>query len=225
MLKTYVTHERIVEFEPRVADYLASAQSDYTTIIAKAKEVLTQDLRSNRLELKKLCVPLSLQASTSETTSATGSKSDEDTAERRIWVVTVTANGDTETFTLQGTNDDSSETYTDITTLSFTSTGEDTTLFDDTYKYYRVNYSGTSATYSSELVEESFYLAHIYKSLEMVYSQIQARAGDFWMEKKMQYRELYDTMIKNIIYTYDDNLSGAIGEGESQYTIRASFSR
>jgi len=225
VLNTYVTHARVVEFEPRIADYLASGQSDYTTIIAKAKEVLTQDLRSNNLSLKKLCAPLSLQASAAKTTSFTGAKSEEDIAERRIWVVTVTAAGGTETFTLQGTDDTSSETYTDITTLTFTETGEDTTLFDDVYSYYRVNYSGTSATYSSELVEESFHLAHIYKSLEMIYSSIQARAGDFWIDKKMQYRELYDTMIKNIVYTYDSNLSGSISLGEEQYTYRPSFSR
>jgi hypothetical protein len=168
---------------------------------------------------------LTLQASTSETTSATGSKSDEDVIERRIWVVETTAVGATETFTLQGTNDESSETYTTITTLEFTTATESTTLFDDTYKFYRVNYSGTSATYSSKLVEESFHLAHIYKSLELVYSQLNARRDDNWELKMIQYRELYDKMMTNIIYSYDANLSGAISEGEDQQMIRASFSR
>ena len=225
MLKTYVTSARIAEFEPRITDYYATGQTSYTTLVAKAKEVLTQDLRSNRLELKKLCIPLTLQASTSETTSKTGSKSDEDVIERRIWVVETTAVGDTETFTLQGTNDTSSETYTTITTQEFTTATESTTLFDDTYKFYRVNYSGTSATYSSKLIEESFHLAHIYKSLELVFKQMMMRDTDNWGIKMEHYRELYETMMKNIIYSYDANLSGAISQGEDQQMIRATFTR
>jgi len=226
LLKTFVTHSRVVEFEPRIADYLGTGQSDYSTIIEKAKEVMTQGLKQNNLELKKLCIPLTLQASTSETTSATGSKSDEDVSERRIWFVDVSVqSGDDQVFTLQGTNDKSSETWTDITTLSFTAVGDDNVLFDDVYSYYRVNYSGTSATYSSLLYDESFYLAHIYKSLEMIYVTQQKVAGTIWESKASEYLDLYERIMKNIKFTYDADGDNSISDGEQRQVYRPSFTR
>ena len=216
MLRTYVTHARVVQFEPALADYLRSDETDHSTTIASAKEILTQDLRSNRLELKRLCTPLSLQASTSETTSNTGDKSDEDSC---------TAVGGTEVFTLQGTNDDASETWTTIDTLTFTDTGDDNLIFDDVYRFYRVNYSGTSATYSSDLYEESFYLAHIYKSLEMIFNKLKSNAGDNWETQRDFYVMQYGTMMNNIIHTYDKNLDGNISLGEEDEQLRPSFTR
>lgn len=226
MLKTFVTHDRVVEFEPSIADYLRTGQSDYTTIVSKALEVLTQGLKWNGLELKKLCVPLALQASASATTSKTGDKSGEDIFERRIWYVEVTAEtGDDAVFTLQGTNDTASETWTTITTLSFTATGEDNTIIDDVYSYYRVNYAGTSATYSSSLYEESFYLAHLYKSLEMIYVSLEKVIGSIWEYKAKEYLDLYEMTLKNIKFTYDYNESGTISVGEESKTFRPGFSR
>ena len=226
MLKTFVTHARVVEFEPRIADYLATGQSDYSTIVEKAKEVLTQGLKMNALELKKLCIPLSLQASAAQTTSFTGAKSDVDVFERRIWYIdlTVQSGGDA-VFTLEGTNDLTSETWTEITTQSISAVGEANVIFDDVYSYYRVNYAGTSATYSSDLYEESFYLAHAFKSLEMIYVTHQKMVGSIWGSKAQEYLELYDKQMKNIKFTYDYNASGTISEGEASRTYRASFKR
>lgn len=226
MLNTFVTHDRVVEFEPRIADYLNTAQSDYSTIISKAKEVLTQGLKHQSLELKKLCIPLTLQASEAQTTSKTGDKSEVDVFERRIWYVDVTdQTGNNQVFTLQGTNDTTSETWTDVATLSFAATGEDNTLFDNVFDYYRVNWTGTTCTYSSSLYEESFYLAHIYKSLEMIYVSHQKSAGQIWETKAQQYLDLYLATLKNIKFTYDYNASNSISIGETQKTFRASFSR
>lgn len=225
MLKTYLTHSDIIDYEPRLDDYLGSDQDDYTDIIASAKEILTQDLKSNKLELKRLCVPLVLQESGAQSTSKSGAKSDQDYAERRIWVITATAIDGTSIFTLKGTNDESNETYTTVTTKVITEIGTYTVMFDDVYKYYAVDWSGTSCTYSSELVEESFFLAHLYLSLNRIYETLRANIDDLWERKAAEYMELYQKQITNISHTYDVDLDSNIDDEEINSNIRVTFRR
>lgn len=223
MLKTYVTHADLLKFEPRVDDYLASDQDDFTDIIASAKEILTQDLKSNKLELKKLCTPLELQATVAATTSNAGTKV-EDEIERRFLVITVTAISGTATFTVLGTNSSSTEPDQAVLTKVITATGTYTELFDNVYKYYTIDYAGTTCTYKAELVEESFYLAHVYMSLNRVYQQMRHRVGSTWESKADYYMQLYEVMMKNIVHSYDEDLSGDVDKEETS-NIRVTFHR
>lgn len=224
MLRTYVTHSELLKYEPRIDDYLASDQNDYTDIIASAKEILTQDLKSNKLELKKLCVPLVLHTG-AETTSDTG-VTKEDLIERRFLVLTISALSGTATFTFKGTNTQGGTPDNTIKTVVITETGEYTYIFDEVYKYYSLDYSGTtSCTYTAWLVEESFYLAHVYLSLNRIYQQNRHRInGNVWEVKAEYYNQLYETQMRNIVHSYDSDLDGDTDEGEME-NIRVTFRR
>lgn len=222
MLKTYVTNEDIIEFEPSLDDYLRSTQTDFQDQIDKTFEILVQDLKSNGLKIKNLCTPLSLQSSVTKTTSFTGTGV-EDEIERRFWILTVTANTGTCTFTLDGSNDNT--TFTTIIMQAITGTGTYTNLVTDLYDYYRVNFAGTSATYSSSLVEESFFMAHLYLTIWNIYTSLQSMVGDFWESKAVKYWELYQSTLRSIKYSYDEDDSGSVGEDEGVKTYRPRFTR
>ncbi len=222
MLKTYVTNEDIIEFEPALDDYLRSTQTDFQDQIDKTFEILIQDLKSNGLKIKLLCTPLELQASVSKTTSFTGTGV-EDEIERRYWILTVTANSGSCIFTLEGSNDNA--TYTTVTTQAISQTGTYTNLIQTIYDYYRVSFSGSSATYSSQLVEESFFFTHLYLTLWNIYTSLQSQVGDMWESKAIKYWELYQTTLKSIKYSYDEDDSGDVGEEEGVKTYRPRFTR
>lgn len=222
MLKTYLTNEDIIEFEPSLDDYLRSTQTDFQDQIDKTFEILVQDLKSNGLKIKNLCTPLELQASVSASTSKTGTGV-EDEIERRFWILTVTANSGTCTFTLDGSNDNT--TWTTIVMQAITGTGTYTNLVTDLYDYYRVNFAGTSATYSSELIEESFFNTHLYLALWNIYFSLQSQVNDMWESKAMYYRDEYEKSLKSIKYSYDEDDSGSVGEDEGLKTYRPRFTR
>jgi hypothetical protein len=222
LLKTYVTNEDIIEFEPALDDYLRSTQTDFQDQIDKTFEILIQDLKSNGLKIKLLCTPLELQASVSKTTSFTGTGV-EDEIERRYWILTVTANSGSCIFTLEGSNDNA--TYTTVTTQAISQTGTYTNLIQTIYDYYRVSFSGSSATYSSQLVEESFFFTHLYLTLWNIYTSLQSQVGDMWESKAIKYWELYQTTLKSIKYSYDEDDSGDVGEEEGVKTYRPRFTR
>lgn len=221
MLRTYVTHAELLKYEPRIDDYLASDQNDYSDIIASAKEILTQDLKSNSLELKKICTPLVLHEG-SETTTSTGTTY-ADKIERRFLVLNVTAISGTATFTLKGTNESGNADQT-VKTVVITSTGEYTYIFDEVYSKYSIDYAGTSCTFTAELIEESFYLAHIYVSLNRIYQQNRHRIGSTWESKAEYYNQLYESQMRVIVHSYDSNLDGSIDEDENS-NIRVTFHR
>jgi hypothetical protein len=222
MLKTYITNEDVIEFEPALDDYLRSTQTDFQDQIDKTFEILVQDLKSNGLKIKLLCTPLELQASAAKTTSFDG-LGVEDEIERRFWILNVTANSGSCVFTLQGSNDN--VTFTTITTQAITQTGSYANLITTIYDYYRVTFSGTSATYSSELIEESFFFTHLYLTLWNIYTSLQSQVGDMWESKAIKYWELYQTTLKSIKYSYDEDDSGSVGDEEGVKTYRPRFTR
>ena len=222
MLKTYITNEDIIEFEPALDDYLRSTQTDFQDQIDKTFEILVQDLKSNGIKIKLLCIPLELQASASKTTSFTGTGV-EDIIERRFWTLNVTASSGACIFTLEGSNDN--VTYSTVTTQAISQTGTYTNLIPTIYDYYRVSFTGTSATYSSDLIEESFYFTHLYLTLWNIYTSLQSQVGDMWESKAIKYWELYQTTLKSIKYSYDEDDSGSISDGEGVKTYRPRFTR
>lgn len=217
MLRTSITTTDITNLEPALADFYRTSQTDYATQILNAKQQMEVDLKNRGRELRKLCPTFSL-------TDAT--KSDEDEIERTRLVLVITAVTNTATFVLQGTNDDSSETYTTISTndtLSYTTTGTKTTTFSDTFKYYKLTKTGT-VTYTAYLVERSFELPHIYLTIALIYKSLQALVSDMWEAKAEHYMTMYRDSIERTLFSYDEDLDGDADSDELEIS-RVRFTR
>lgn len=217
MLRTSITTTDITNLEPALADYYRTGQTDYATQILNAKQHMEVDLKNRGRELRKLCPVLSL-------TDAT--KSDEDEVERTRLDIIITAVTGTATFAFQGTNDDSSETWTTISTndsLSYTTTGTKTTTFSDTYKYYKLTKTGT-VTYTARLVERSFELPHKFLTIALIFKSLQALVSDMWEQKAEYYMDEYNKAMDRALFSYDDDLDGDADSDELEIS-RVRFTR
>ena len=173
MHKSYLQTSDLTNIEPMLADYYRTSQTDYATMLIQANDVLEMELRNRRLKLKNLETTLTL-------TDATKSNADEVGRTRLVLVVSAVTG--TATFALQGTDDTTSETWTDITvspTMSVTSTGTTYYKFYDTYDYYKLTKTGT-VTYTAFLVERSFELVLAYLTISMIFRSLQALVSDMW---------------------------------------------
>lgn len=209
MLKATVVTSDLTKFEPSLADYYRTNQTDWSEILIKAQEVLEADIKARGLLLRRLCKPLSL-------TDAT--KSSEDEIERTRLTFTLSGTVGTTTFTFQGTNDDSSETWHTITTadaLSQATTGEKTTTFSDTYKYYKITKSGGTAIVTNiHLVERSFELPKTFLAIGMAFKTLQSQVSDYWEEKSKYYFDEYYKLVQNVNYSYDADDDGSANADE-----------
>lgn len=219
MLKATVVTSDLTKYEPMLADYYRTNQTDWSDILTKAHDFLENDIKARGLLLRRLCKPLRL-------TDAT--KSNEDEIERTRLTITLSGTVGTTTFAFQGTNDDSNETWTTISTvdaLSYTTTGEKTTTFSDTYKYYKITKSGGTATVSNiYLVERSFELSKTFLAISMALKTLQSQVSDIWEEKSKYYMDLYYDLMKNINYSYDEDDDGSADADELK-RFRVTFTR
>lgn len=207
MLRSFITHSDILKVEPALTDYLRSDQSDFSGLVSQAKTFLEQEVKNRGLELKKLCTKLTLTDST---------KSDKDHVERTRIVIDATSVSGSPTWVLQGTNDESNETWTTVldgSDLTLSADGQVTKTFSDTYDYYKLTKTGT-ATYTAYLVETSWELPHIYLSLHLIYKQLEALEGDAWASKAEMYFERYQYVMNNVKYSYDADEDGTVYEDE-----------
>jgi hypothetical protein len=210
-VQTFVTTAEVHKFEPSLANYYPSGYSDWSVQIAVALREILQSLKNNGKKVRLYCTPLSLQNTVSVTVNTTGTAV-EDIVERMAWSNTISAGSGT--LSLYGSNDN--DTFELITTA--TATG--TTIFTHTYKYYRVDYTGSSCTYSSALVETSFYLAHIYLTLSLIYRLLADSNDDFWINKANYYNGQYETAMNNMLTSYDDDESDSVTEDEQDIKLR-----
>lgn len=219
MLRSYINTSDLTSREPELGSLYFTGESDYSSIIADAKEQLELEARNMGLELKKLCTPLSL--STSE--------SNADTVERARWVVDMTnLGGETYTFTLSGRNA-STDNWTEIKSLSVTATGETTTTISKTFYYYKIAYSTVSESenpdaldFESFLVERTFEYPHIWLSLSLAYKRL-ARPNNDYDVKADYYEQKYNKALSSMKMSYDDDADGEIDSDE--YGINTSSAR
>ena len=205
MLRSYLTHAELIEREPQLSDYLRDDQINFNTIIDNAKSQLISEMKNRGKELRKLCATFTL-------TDAT--KSDEDEIERTRLFINVSAITDNATWVFEGTNDQSSESWTTIlNSIQASELGEYTYTFDNTFKYYRLTKNGT-VTYTAYLVERSFEQVHLYLALSLVYKSLENLTGDMYGNKAQFYMDLYFDSLETIVYSYDENLDGSVNEDE-----------
>jgi hypothetical protein len=212
MIITTINTEVLFNREPTLDNYLPDGQLDFEAQIMEAKREILQNLKDHHKFVRKYCYPVELQASVAKTTSFTGEWV-EDEIERMIFSCKVTEAGGTEILRLQGSNDDGT-TVVDIGFLTFEEAGTKYHLFDDTYKKYRVVYAGTSITYSSSLIESSFYLAHLYLSLALCYQLNVSVDNDLWDKKFKYYYQMYETQMNRMLASYDEDDDGTLETDE-----------
>lgn len=211
MIITKVTYADLLKYEPpivRRGDPSNTYIDEYEDFITKAKDVLTSDVKSMGYKLRYLCTPLTLTPNT---------KSEADYIERTRLVVVVTANTGEAVITLQGTNDESDETYSDVGTITIEDqVGEQTLVFESINKYYKISSTGT-VTYTAYLVERSFELPLIYLALRMLFSSKSKIANDDYYNKSEQYRMEYESIMKSNFFSYDSDEDGKADEDEYSY--------
>ena len=216
MIKSFLTYSQVIQGEPALDDYLRSDQIDFDGIQREAYQDMVKDFVDMNLNMRKLCIPLSLQTSVTRTAAANGTITDEDYAQRNRLYISVTVLTGDAVFELQGSNDEG-ESYTTIivideagqslTDIAITETGNYIFYSTGFYKKFRLNLLsiGTTITYSAELYENLFTIIHRTKTRTKIYQSLMALQGDLWEGKYKQYREEYNDMVTNSRYYYDSN--------------------
>lgn len=213
-INTYVNTAALAQFEPSIEDYYRTSQTSWDTQISVGLREVIQDLKNLNKKVKMFCTPYTLQAETTVSTTTIGTATTtEEIVERMMFVVNATGAG---TWTLKGSNDGT--TFYTVTTLTTALTTALTLngLFNTPYKFYRIDYAGSSSTFSAYLVETSFYLAHVYKALHIIYMSLtnEAEADSVFRFKSDYYHQQYMNQMNNMNASYDSDLSGSIDEDE-----------
>lgn len=217
-VNTYVSTDVLHQFEPTLSGYYPTGYTSWSVQVALALRELIQDLKKLSKKVKLFCTPLTLQAEITATGNMTGTATtSEDVVERMMFVINCTGAG---TFTLYGSNDNT--TFVQVTSLTTALTSATTlnTMFTTPYKYYRLDYTGSGSVYSGYLVETSFFLAHSYLSLALVYQLLSDNSDDFWKQKFQYYMDKYQYEMTNLVASYDESEDGVIDEGEENLTIK-----
>lgn len=230
MITTRVTYLDLLKYEPpivRRGDPSTTYAAEYDQFITQAKDILISDIKSMGYKLRLLCTPLTLTPDV---------KSGWDKIERTRLIADVTANLGEVTVTLQGTNDESDETWTDCGSFTVGTDlidggedddipatgeiGEQTFVIDKVFKYYKISSSATTTgtiTYTAYLVERSFELPLIYLSLYLLFSSKSKVANDDYYVKIEQYKLLYENILKSNFFSYDSDEDGKADESEYSY--------
>ena len=209
MILSGVDNSGLLSIQPTLVNYYPTGQTTFNSQISEALRVIIRELKKNRKDIKKFCTPLELQASVTKAADFTGSSVD-DAIDRMLWKVEISSFTDNCSFELQGTNDDG-VTWESVGSISFTSATISYLLFTTTYESYRVLIvTSTSTTYSSQLIESSFYHAHLYLSLSLACKTILKNEGDRFDYLARMYENNYLDEINNMVATYDEDSSGDI---------------
>lgn len=226
MIKSFLTQEMVIQGEPALDDYLRSDQVDFDDIKLEAFQDMVKDFVDMNLILRRLSVPLAVQASQTLTAIVDGTITDEDYAQRGRLELKATAITGTAIFQLEGTNNDGTSYYpvelVDINgnvseTLTITATGTYVYFLNGYYKKYRFNLESapTTITYSANLYENIFTILHRDKTRAKIYKSLKAIQGDLWDGKYKEYLDSYERMLTNSKWYYDSDEDEVISESES----------
>lgn len=222
MIENYITQEKILQGEPHLDSYLSEVQLDFTEITDEAFDEYLNDVKNQKIDLRKLGKRLTLESAVTKTAAFTGTVSEEDFVERRRLVINVTTITGNTVFALQGSNDE--VTYYDVKTdIQFDSKGEHTYLFSSIYKFYKLNLTSitTTITYSAYLYETTFDFPLLYLMRSKIYHSIYHRNGDdSFKEKADTYQTKYMDKLVNTHYFYDTSDDEAISEDETEGDLK-----
>lgn len=224
MIRTGITNDSLLDLSPALQNYYPQGQTTYQEQIDEALRQIIRELKKNRKDIKKYCTPLELQSSVSKSVSFTGEAVADD-LERMLWQVEVSSYVGVCGFTLSGSNTETG-TYETIGTLSFTSSGTKYLVFNDTYKYYKVSITtAVATTYESNLIESSFYHAHLFLSIALAYRTAIKNEADRMDYFSKMYEQKYTDEMITMVTSYDEDESGTITEDEITKATSIEFLR
>ncbi|MCC7289841.1 hypothetical protein IT417_01140 [bacterium] len=224
MIRTGITNDSLLDLQPALQKYYPQGQTSFQEQIDEALRQIIRELKKNRKDIKKYCTPKLLQASVSKSGNFTSDAVSDD-LERMLWQVEVTSFVSDCGFVLSGCNTESG-TYITIGNLSFTASGTNYLVFNDTYKFYKVSITaGDDTTYESNLIESSFYHAHLFLSISLAYkTAIKAEGDRMDYLAKMYDQKFVDEMI-TMVTSYDEDSSGDISSDEITKATSIEFLR
>ena len=241
MLKNFILDADLKKYYPKLSSQLWSTQSDYSTQISQAYDILQNDLWNRSINPREVMIPLDLKksgttanqplTSTTETTATTGAGFL--AFHQRRLVVKASAISGSWTIKIQGTNisetpasDDSSWEDVSGATVTITTTAQATATWSDNYKWYRyVSTGGTSCTYTVALYETIFDNALIYGSFILIFSDFRKEQNDIWDLRMIEAKEKYESSLNAIKFYLDSNSNGIIETGDEVVKANVRFTR
>jgi len=224
MIRTGITNDSLLDLAPALQNYYPQGQTTFQEQIDEALRQIIRELKKNRKNIRLYCTPKELQASVSKSANFTGDAV-ADNLERMLWQVEVTSYAGACSFTLSGCNTENG-TFINIDTLSFTSATAKYIVFNDTYKFYKVSITtSTATTYQSNLIESSFYHAHLFLSIALAYRTSVKSEGDRFDYMSKTYEQKYIDEMETMVTSYDEDDSGDISDSEIQRATAIEFLR
>lgn len=227
----------LISYEPSLENLMFDGSTDFNAQISSAFNEMIVDLKNKGLVLSRLNTPLTIQSATLQN-QYDGDKSSEDLINRGLFVLKVSADSiitsnslnlvtsenytislaNTLRFQLQGTNDDSNETWFDIgDEITIEYQGVYTIILPSYYKYYRVKKNDSySGIYEAYLGETLYYYMHLYKSISNVYKTMETPSNSFYNEKSLSYLDMYFRLLNSGRFYYDIDDSGDIDSTEAK---------
>jgi len=183
MLKNFLENSELSGYHPSIDKYLTTA--NITTQKGNGEKWLITRLKNDNVKLRQVMLPLDLVLNTSV--------NEEDEIERlRLAINLSSAPAQTTTYTLQGSDDDT--TFETVTTLAFTTlqSGLRSITFNRPYKYYKLTCSHSVTPTEAYLIETTFDLVLAYITLAYICNSLRKTSGDVWAE-------LYDSFMNNAV--------------------------
>ena len=218
MIYSGVDNNSILVVDPSLSNYYPKGQSDFLPQIGEALRKILAELKRQRKDINKFCTPISLQDEVTKSVDFVGDLvSDE--LNRMLLVIKVTEfNGDCG-FELEGTNNGSD--FESIEVVNFTAKGSKAVIYNQVYKQYRLKISTNDiTTYSADLIESSFYHAHLFLSLSYAYSTGVKAEGDRFDYKSKEYMQRFIEEMELMVTSYDEDNSGTIEDSEKGANIK-----
>lgn len=245
MLRNFVTDAMLKPYYPKLASYLWNTQTDYSTQISEAFNLVLDDLRARSIDVRLMGTELDLKRATTVTTAenvltsttelitTTGLHIKGITGFRRF-IVNVTALTSTGySIKLQGSNDqaitDSIEptNWADIVTIVPIVVGESSSVFQSEYKYYRIvnTVTGSSITYTASLAETFIDRWVIWKTFTMIFTDFSKAENDLWDGRKKEAERIYESTIQSYKFIVDSNDDSLVDSKDVQESAQVTLSR
>jgi hypothetical protein len=241
MLTNYITTADLEAVYADLLSYRRGGQIDFTGKIALAYKQMCDDFQMRGKNIRKMMVPVDLNrdASTSPlyqfliTTIASASGNgygwEESTGRFGRLVVDVSARGTDTAWTIkvQGSNEtarpaDDSPYWVDAAVLVIPvddTGGSRNIVFSNRFKWYRrvvtLTDGAGSLSFTAVIEETTFDALIVNKAIELIAGEINSGQSPMWPDRRDVARVNYDTAMKSIQFTVDENEDGYPDETET----------
>jgi len=206
MFKSFIKVSDIEIEEPELMGYIKDYQLNVNNCIDNSIRYVINDLSSRRLELKKICTPLTLIKDVDVY----------DKVERKMLVINVSAISSDCILTLKGRNK-LTDTYTTLYSEILSTIGETNYFITNPFLYYEITLSNTMGlSYDIYLVENAFDLPLLKYTLYLVCKLLYNSSNEVvYNNKAVMYLEEYRNLMNEIIFTYNNTLSTEVTDTDS----------